>query len=58
MKILVSIIASAFIMTTASATATAFDTQKTVKEVPEAIKVNTGIGESEIIARICPPFCG
>ena len=57
MKFLVSIIASAVIMTTASATA--IDTQKTVKEVPQAIKVNTESGTSEFdtIYRRCPPFC-
>lgn len=57
MKFLVSIIASAAIMTAVTATATAIDTQKTVNEVPEAIKVNTGTGESMPMARNCPPFC-
>ena len=59
MKFLVSIIASAAIMTAVTATATAIDTQKTVKEAPEAIKVNIENElKTEIIARSCPPFCG
>ena len=59
MKFLVSIVASAVIMTAASSTATAIGTQKTVKEAPEAIKVNTesGSSESETMVRFCPPFC-
>ena len=59
MKFLVSIIASAAIMTAVTATATAIDTQKAVKEAPEVIKVNTksGTSESETIYRSCPPFC-
>ena len=56
-KFLVSIVASAVIMTTTSATA--IDTQKTVKEAPEVTKVNikSGTSESDIIYRNCPPFC-
>ena len=59
MKFLVSIVASAVIMTAASSTATAIGTQKAVKEAPEAIKVNTesGSSESETMVRFCPPFC-
>ena len=57
LKFLVSIVASAVIMTTASATA--IDTQKTAKEALEVIKVNikSGISESDTIYRRCPPFC-
>ena len=57
MKFLVSIIAAAAIMTAVTATATAIDTQKSVKEAPEAIKVNTGTSETETVSHSCPPFC-
>ena len=60
MKFLLSIFASAVIMTTTSAIATAIDTEKAVVEAPEAITVNveSEISEPEIIYWFCPPFCG
>jgi len=61
MKFIVSVIACAAIMTAVTATASAIDTQKAVKEAPEAIKVNTKSGTNELNtetnARPCPPFC-
>ena len=59
MKFLISIIASAAIMTAVTATATSIDTQKTVKEAPEVIKVNTKseTSETETVYNNCPPFC-